>query len=234
MKKHRFALLGMLTALISTSCVVNPYQTGHIQSSGFGMGHGYGSRNFSSSVFVSTGNPRWAYDPYAGAYFDHSRRCYYDPHLCGYYPMGFRPSFVHGAPHPRGWRPGNSYCAPPNIIRSTTLSISHSRSRQYRSLGNHWSRNVRDHNPHYQHQDHGHRSHAPQQMPQQVPQQTQLSVSAPTSTIANENLNNQAPDTSPPSNPAPSSVESVPETQAPQSSPSPEPEPSPIGLGESQ
>jgi hypothetical protein len=46
MKKHRFALLGILTALISTSCVVNPYQTGHVQSGGFGMGQGYGSRNF--------------------------------------------------------------------------------------------------------------------------------------------------------------------------------------------
>jgi hypothetical protein len=198
------------------------------------MGHGYGGRNFSSSVFINTGNPRWAYDPYAGAYFDHSRSCYYDPHLCGYYPIGFRPAFVHGAPHPYGWRPGNSFCAPPSIIRSTTLSISHSRSHQYRSLGNSWSRNVRSNQSNYQHHDDGHSQYAPQQLQQRSPQHYQTPVSAPSTSISHDNPNIQTSEVSAPPIQAPSIVDTAVEIQAPQSSPSPEPEPTPPSSEEIQ
>ncbi len=92
---------------------------------------------------MSTGSPRWGYDPYAGAYYDYNRRCYYDPYLYGYYPVGYRPRYVYGSPHPHGWRSGGSYIAPPTTIRSYNLTNYENRTSRYQSLGRDWSRNVR-------------------------------------------------------------------------------------------
>ena len=127
-----------ISALAFSSCAYDPYYSG-----GYGDGYGYGRSGFSTSYFVSTGSSRWAYDPYAGAYYDNNRRCYYDPYLNGYYPVGYRPRYVRGAPHPRGWSRGGSYCPPPSNIRSHSLTNYRNRSDRYRSLGRSWSGNVK-------------------------------------------------------------------------------------------
>ena len=145
MKKDRLALIGLfagLSALAVSSCAYDPYYSQASYSGGYGSGYGYGGSNFSTSFFVSTGNPRWAYDPYAGCYFDHTRRAYYDPYLYGYYPVGYRPRYVVGAPHPHGWSRGGSYCPPPSRIRNHTIVNYSSRAQSYRTLGRDWSRNV--------------------------------------------------------------------------------------------
>lgn len=145
MKKHRLALLGLfagLSALAVTSCAYDPYYSGTSYSGGYGSGYGYGGSNFSTSFFVNTGNPRWAYDPYAACYYDYTRRAYYDPHICGYYPVGYRPRYVVGAPHPHGWSRGSNYCPPPGRIRNYTIDSHADRAQSYRSLGRDWSRNV--------------------------------------------------------------------------------------------
>ncbi len=138
-------------ALAVSSCAYDPYYQGSSYSGGYGDGNGYGSSGFSSSVFISTGSPRWGYDPYAGAYYDHTRHCYYDPYLHGYYPVGYRPRYVHGAPHPHGWSHGGHHIAPPSRIRHTTLSNYHHREHRYRELGHDWSGDIRaDHSGSYQ------------------------------------------------------------------------------------
>lgn len=131
-----------IAALAVSSCAYDPYYTGTSYSAGYGHGYGYGSSSFSTSVFVSTGNPRWGYDPYAGCYYDYTRRAYYDPYLYGYYPIGYRPRYVVGSPHPGGWTRGRSYCPPPSRIRSHSLTNYSNRAQSYRSLGRDWSRNV--------------------------------------------------------------------------------------------
>ena len=141
MKKNRSILLGLvvgISALAFSSCAYDPYYAG-----GYGDGYGYGSSGFSTTYFVRTGNPRWAYDPYAGAYYDYTRRAYYDPYLYGYYPVGYRPRYVYGAPHPHGWKRGSGYCPPPSKIRSYNLRDYRDRGERYRSLGRSWSNNVR-------------------------------------------------------------------------------------------
>lgn len=149
MKIHRWLLAGIvagISALAVSSCAYDPYYSGGSYSTvggGFGDGYGYGGSSFSTSFFVSTGNPRWGYDPYAGAYYDYTRRCYYDPYLYGYYPRGYRPRYVHGAPHPHGWSRGRNRIAPPSRIRSHNLNNYHNRGERYRGLGRDWSRNVR-------------------------------------------------------------------------------------------
>ena len=149
MKKHRLALLGLiagLSALAVSSCTYDPYYSGTSYSggygSGYGSGYGYGGSNFSTSFFVSTGNPRWAYDPNAACYYDNTRHAYYDPHIYGYYPVGYRPCYVVGAPHPYGWSRGSNYCPPPSRIRNYTIDNYADRAQCYRSLGRDWSRNV--------------------------------------------------------------------------------------------
>ena len=138
-------LVAGVAALAVSSCAYDPYYSGSSYSSGggYGSGYGYGNSSFSTSFFVSTGNPRWGYDPYAGSYYDYNRRCYYDPHLSGYYPTGYRPRYVHGSPHPHGWRRGRSSIAPPSRIRSHNLTNYQDRTSRYRGLGRDWSRNVR-------------------------------------------------------------------------------------------
>lgn len=145
MKMKRFVLIGFvagISALAFTSCAYDPYYSSSSYG-GYGDGYGYGGSGFSTSYFVSTGSSRWAYDPYAGAYYDHSRRCYYDPYLNGYYPVGYRPRYVYGSPHPHGWSRGNNYCPPPSNVHHNTLTNYHDRSERYRSLGRSWSNNVR-------------------------------------------------------------------------------------------
>ena len=120
MKIYRRLFAGVLAglaALAVSSCAYDPYYAGGSYSSGYGDGYGYGGSSFSTSIFVGTGNPRWGYDPYAGAYYDYNRRAYYDPYLYGYYPVGYRPRYVSGAPHPGGWSRGHSYCPPPSRVR---------------------------------------------------------------------------------------------------------------------
>jgi len=150
MKIYRALLVGAvagISAFVASSCAYDPYYSGGsygggTYSSGYGDGYGYGNSNFSTSFFVSTGNPRWAYDPYARCYYDNTRRAYYDPYLYGYYPVGYRPRQVYGSPHPHGWTNGR-YIAPPSRIRSYNLTNYNNRSERYRGLGRNWSRNVR-------------------------------------------------------------------------------------------
>lgn len=149
MKKNRSILFGLvagISALAFSSCAYDPYYSASY-GGGYGDGYGYGGSGFSTSVFVRTGSSRWAYDPYAGAYYDYTRRAYYDPYLYGYYPVGYRPRYVYGAPHPHGWRKGSGYCPPPSTVRSYNLKNYHDRGERYRSLGRSWSDNVRVNTP---------------------------------------------------------------------------------------
>ncbi|MDP4625405.1 MAG: hypothetical protein NWT08_09740 [Akkermansiaceae bacterium] len=144
MKYHRYLLFGLATGLSAfavTSCAYDPYYSSSY--GGYGNGYGYGNSSFTTSYFVSTGSSRWGYDPYAGCYYDYTRRAYYDPYLSGYYPVGYRPRYVSGAPHPNGWSRGSGYCPPPSSVRSYNLTNYQDRTSRYRNLGRDWSRNVR-------------------------------------------------------------------------------------------
>lgn len=128
-------------AFSAVSCAYDPYYGGgEYYGGGYSSGYYGGS---SASIFVSTGDPRWGYDPYRYAYYDYTRRAYYDPYLYGYYPVGFLPPRVYGMPHPYGWRPGNGYCPPPRVIRGNYLSNYQNRYDLYRSRNFAWSRNIR-------------------------------------------------------------------------------------------
>lgn len=141
MKKNlRLITLAVSGALLSVgfvSCAYDPYYSsvGASYSSGYGGG--------STSVFVSTGDPRWGYDPVSYTYYDYHRRCYYDPYLYGYYPVGYRPPVVYGVPHPYGWRPGSGICRPPSRVTNVTISNYRSRESAYRSSSYGWARQVR-------------------------------------------------------------------------------------------
>jgi hypothetical protein len=133
--------LAAAAALALSSCA-DPYYTSYGASYGYGAGYGYGGTGFSSATFISTGNPRWAYDPYSRAYYDFSRRAYYDPYLYGYYPIGYRPVVVQAAPHPYGWRPGRTRIAPPARVTNVTLRNYDDRHGAYRRSGQTWARQV--------------------------------------------------------------------------------------------
>lgn len=147
------ATLGALIALGSTSCYYDPayattsvggsYSSGGYSSGGYGDGYGYGGSSFSTSVFVSTGDPRWGYDPNCYSYYDYSSRRYYDPYLNGYYPIGYRPPIVYGVPHPGGWRPGHGYCPPPRYISHGYVSDYRNRENRYRNSNYGWAKQVR-------------------------------------------------------------------------------------------
>lgn len=149
--KNKTRLFGGLivgvAALAFSSCAYDPYYSGGSSytttSVGYGHGYGYGGSNFSTSVFVSTGSPRWGYDPYCGAYYDYTRRSYYDPYLYAYYPVGYRPAYIRGAPHPHGWRYGQSRIAPPSRVTNVTVNNYRNREHAYRNLDRSWSREVR-------------------------------------------------------------------------------------------
>lgn len=124
------------------SCAYDPnYMAGGYYGASYGEGYGYGYSGFSTSMFVSTGDPRWGYDPYCHSYYDYTRRCYYDPYLYGYYPIGYRPVVVVGVPHPHGY--SHSYCPPPTRVRSITLVNYNRRADAYRSSGYSWAGQVR-------------------------------------------------------------------------------------------
>ena len=144
MKIYRYLLLGLtagLSAFAVSSCAYDGYSSSGY--GGYGNGYGYGNSGFSTSYFISTGNSRWGYDPYAGSYYDYTRRAYYDPYLNGYYPVGYRPRYVSGSPHPYGWRRGGRSISPPRNVRSYNLKNFSSRTDRYRNLGKDWSKNVR-------------------------------------------------------------------------------------------
>jgi hypothetical protein len=92
---------------------------------------------------VSTGDPRWGYDPYNYSYYDYTRRSYYDPYLNGYYPIGYRPPIVVGVPHPYGWRPGGGYCPPPRYVTNRTVVNYRNRADAYRRTSYDWAPQVR-------------------------------------------------------------------------------------------
>jgi hypothetical protein len=137
------AAVGAAAALAFTSCTYDPYYSSAGGSYGYGEGYGYGGSNFSTSLFISTGDPRWGYDPYTYCYYDYYRRSYYDPYLYGYYPIGYRPVVVYGVPHPYGWRPGHGYCPPPRGVRNVTVVNYRDRESAYRNSNYNWARQVR-------------------------------------------------------------------------------------------
>jgi hypothetical protein len=140
---NRAALLVVAVSL--SSCAYDPAYSsvGASYSSGYGDGYGYGGSGFSTSYFVSTGDPYWGYDPYCHSYYDYRRRCYYDPYLYGYYPRGYRPAAVYGVPHPYSWRPGSGHCPPPRVIRDVTVPNYRNREVAYRSSTYDWAKQVR-------------------------------------------------------------------------------------------
>lgn len=135
MKKYLLFGSALLSALFS-SCYVDPYYGGSV---GYGVSS-YGN-GYSSSFFVSTGDPRWSYDPYRFCYFDRVRSCYYDPYLYGYYPVGYCPVPVRGCPHPYNWS-GRGVCPPPRQVRYTTLSRYDNRISNYQTANYQWARRV--------------------------------------------------------------------------------------------
>jgi hypothetical protein len=143
-KKVLFYLPGILAALALSSCAYTPYDSYYepSYSVGYGEGYGYGGRSFSTSLFISTGDSRWGYDPGCHSYYDYHRRSYYDPYLHGYYPVGYRPVFVYGAPHPYGWSPGRNTIRPPSRVTNITISNYRDRKSSYRSSNYSWSRQV--------------------------------------------------------------------------------------------
>jgi hypothetical protein len=137
--------VGAAVSLAISSCAYDPYYSsvGGSYSTGYGDGYGYGGSNFSTSFFVSTGDPRWGYDPYTYCYYDYRSRRYYDPYLYGYYPIGYRPYALYGVPHPHGWRPGSRYCPPPRTVRDVTVVNYRNRESAYRNTDYSWARQVR-------------------------------------------------------------------------------------------
>ncbi|MES2995840.1 MAG: hypothetical protein V4733_03425 [Verrucomicrobiota bacterium] len=143
------------SALVTTSCYYDPAvygSTGYVHSPsvhsapanysyGYGTGYGYGHPRFSTSFFVSTGDPRWGYDPYSYAYYDYHSHRYYDPYLSGYYPYGYRPYRVYGVPHVHGYRHG--FAPPPRYIRNHLIVGYRDRIGAYQRSNYRWGRNVR-------------------------------------------------------------------------------------------
>lgn len=138
-KKLLFAC--SLLGLSLSSCYMDPYASNVGYSVGYSNFSGGGFGGFSSSVFVSTGDPRWAYDPSLYCYFDLQRRCYYDPFLFGYYPVGYVPVALRGCPHPYGWG-GSGLCPAPRSINVRTLSRYDQRLSNYAAAEYHWARRV--------------------------------------------------------------------------------------------
>lgn len=131
-------LCGAAAAVLLSSCMYDPYYSSYGYSDSY-----YGGGGFSTSVFVSTGNSRWGYDPYCHSYYDYHRRAYYDPYLYGYYPVGYRPPIIIGVPHPGGWRPGYGHCPPPRRVVDHRISDYRNRESLYRRSDFSWSNQVR-------------------------------------------------------------------------------------------
>jgi hypothetical protein len=136
----RFVVLAALpavSALSLVSCYVDPF--GSVGGTYYGGGG-------STSVFVSTGDPQWGYDPYRYCYYDYYRRSYYDPYLCGYYPVGFLQVPVYGCPHPHGWNPGHGNCPPPGSINDRWIDRYHDRVGAIKASNYAWASKVRANN----------------------------------------------------------------------------------------
>lgn len=127
----QIALVAGVTAFAVSSCAYDPYHSGG----------GYSTA--SGSAFISTGNSQWGYDPTYRAYYNYNRKAYYDPYLNGYYPTGYRPQRVYGAPHPHGYNGSGKYIAPPRNVRNYNLKNYQDRNGRYKNLGRGWSRDVR-------------------------------------------------------------------------------------------
>ncbi|PAZ05394.1 MAG: hypothetical protein CAK88_07690 [Verrucomicrobiia bacterium AMD-G2] len=134
--KKLLILAASVSTLVLSSCYIDPYYGGSVGYSSYGS-----SGSYSSSVFISTGDSRWAYDPYRYCYYDRVRGSYYDPYLYGYYPVGYLPTPILGCPHPGGWS-GHGYCPPPSRITVRNLSRYDDRLSNYESANYHWSRKV--------------------------------------------------------------------------------------------
>lgn len=138
------AAAGAVVALGFSSCAYDPYYSsasvGGTYSSG---GSVYGGSGVATSVFIGTGNPSWGYDPTCYSYFDYRSRRYYDPYLYGYYPVGYRPPIVYGAPHPYGWRPGGGYIRPPVRVTNVIIPNYQNREARYRTSNYGWAKQVR-------------------------------------------------------------------------------------------
>jgi len=143
-KKLLFCLAGGLAALAFPSCAYTPYDPYYATNYrvGYGEGYGYGGRTFATTFFISTGDSRWGYDPDCHSYYDYRSRCYYDPYLYGYYPVGYRPVYVYGTPHPHGWSPGRNTIRPPSRVTNITISNYRDRESSYRSSSYSWARQV--------------------------------------------------------------------------------------------
>ena len=141
--KNSLLFAAVAASLVLSSCYVDPYYGGSASYSGtYNSGYGsYGGGGYSSSVFISTGDPRWSYDPYRYCYYDRYRGSYYDPYLYGYYPVGYLPVPVRGVPHPHNWH-GSGYCPPPSIVKVHNLDHYDDRVRNYSNTKNNWSRQV--------------------------------------------------------------------------------------------
>ncbi|MFZ9940835.1 MAG: hypothetical protein ACO3F7_01645 [Luteolibacter sp.] len=137
-KNIRFCGIAVATATALSSCYYDPYfsYTGATYGGTYSSSSYYGGGgSYSSSVFISTGNPEWGYDPSCYSYYNYRRRCYYDPYLNGFYPVGYRPPVFVGCVHPHGWRPGSSYCPPPSRVSNITIVNYRNRESAYRSAG---------------------------------------------------------------------------------------------------
>ena len=153
------AAVGAVVALGFTSCTYDPYYSSTSVGGSYGQGYGYGASSFSTSVFVGTGDSRWGYDPTCYSYYDYRRRAYYDPYLCGYYPVGYRPPLVYGVPHPYGWRPGSGHCRPPSRVSNVTVVNYSNRESAYRNSDYQWARQVRQQRSHDRSRESGYQNY---------------------------------------------------------------------------
>ena len=128
-----------IVAAVSLSSCVDPYYEGTSYGGSYSSGYGGGS----TSIFVSTGDPLWGYDPYCYSYYNYSTRRYYDPYLYGYYPVGYRPRPIYGVPHPCDWHPGMSRISPPQRVNNDTIRNYDDRVGAYRNSNYGWSKQVR-------------------------------------------------------------------------------------------
>lgn len=141
--QHRYSILTLLAAATGTllsSCTYDSCYYGGSNSLICSSVSGS-----SSSIFIKTGSSRWGYDPYRRCYYDYSRSCYYDPYLLGYYPRGYRPPVITGAPHPHGWHRGRSICPPPRNVRNHFINNHRNRYQQYCNLNHSWARSLSRH-----------------------------------------------------------------------------------------
>ena len=115
---------------LTASCYYSPYDTvGYSTSVGFATG---------GTTFIHTSSNRWLYDPTIRCYFDNHRRCFYDPWIGGYYPVGYCPPPIRHVPHPYGWS-GRGYCPPPTRIYDRRIHGYHDRIGLLRSRDLAWA-----------------------------------------------------------------------------------------------